>query len=188
MIRTTKSWEQPDMNAAKRSYQAAMSNGRGRQHEMMIEGACRHYKQIGRAKVEKMPEPFRVMKKDQRGIATVRFTAHAEPDFIGCVAGGRSLAFEAKHTDHEKLHQKVVTPTQAESLQAYEEMGAIAAVCAGIGDECFMIPWTIFANMKKLYGRLYVTAEDVVMYKVKFNGLILFLDYEDTRMGSIAGK
>ena len=56
-----------------------MSNGRGRLHEQMILAACRAYHDQGRANIIKVPEPFRVLKKNRaQGIATVRFTARAE--------------------------------------------------------------------------------------------------------------
>ena len=159
-----------------------MSNGRGRLYEQMIEGACRSYQIQNRAYIVKVPEPFRVITKNRgRGIATVQFIAHAQPDFVGCIAGGSTIAFEAKHTDGEKLLQRVVTPTQAAALQKFHELGGAAAVCAGIGDDCFMIPWAVFADMKRLYGRLYVTAADIAEYRVKFDGVIWFLDYADGR-------
>ena len=107
----------------------------------------------------------------------MQFIAHAQPDFVGVLNNGRAIAFEAKHTDSEKLLQRVVTPTQAAALQRFADLGGAAGVCAGIGDECFMLPWPVFADMKKLYGRLYVTAADIAEYKVKFNGVIWFLDY-----------
>lgn len=159
-----------------------MSSGRGRLHEKMIEGACRAYRDRGRAYIIKVPEPFRVIAKNRgRGIATVQFTAHAQPDFVGCIAGGAAIAFEAKYTDTGKLHQKVVTPTQAAALAAIEARGGIAAVCAGIGDACFMIPWHVFAGMKTRYGRAFVTIADIAEYRVKYNGVIWFLDYADGR-------
>ena len=161
-----------------KQYRAAMSNGRGRIHEQMIEGACRVYAGEGRAYILKVPEPFRVITKNRgRGIATVQFTAHAQPDFVGILKGGESIAFEAKHTDSGKLLQRVVTATQAAALQRFHDLGGAAAVCAGIGDECFMIPWEIFSHMKEVFGRQYVTAADIAEYKVKFDGVIWFLDY-----------
>ena len=48
---------------ANRSYTAAMSNAKGRLFEQIVEAGCRYYKDRGRAKIEKMPEPFRVLKK-----------------------------------------------------------------------------------------------------------------------------
>lgn len=168
-----------DKEAAMRKYRAAMSNGRGQQFEAMIEGGCRFYKARGRAKVEKMPEPFRCLKKDPRGIATVRFIAHAEPDYLGTLATGRAIAFEAKYTDKDRLLQSAVTNTQGESLQMYSDMKAFSAVCVGIQDEYFMVPWGIFSNMKKNYGRKYITAADVREYQVEFNGVVKFLDYKN---------
>lgn len=165
---------------SKKSFAAAMSNGRGRLFEDMVKGGCQYYKNQGRAKIEKMPEPFRVLTKDRaNGIATIRFTAHAQPDFIGCLAGGICIAFETKYTDTEKLHRRVLTDTQAASLQEYYERGAIAAVCAGIRDRYFMLPWRVFSEMKERYGRQYVRAEDIAAYEVKFNGVVLFLDLKD---------
>ncbi len=159
-----------------------MSNGRGHLHEAMIEGACRAYQTKGRAYVIKVPEPFRVITKNRgRGIATVQFIAHAQPDFVGVLKDGRAIAFEAKHTDMDKLHQRVVTPTQAAALQTFRDLGGAAAVCAGIGGECFMIPWEVFSNMKDIFGRLYVTAAEVSRYRVKFDGVVWFLDYADGR-------
>lgn len=162
-----------------------MSNGRGRLHEQMILAACRAYHDQGRANIIKVHEPFRVLKKNRaQGIATVRFTARAQPDFIGCLPSGEMIAFEAKHTDTDRLQFKAVTPTQAQALQDFHKMGAFAAVCAGIGDQYFMIPWSIFAGMKTLLGRQHIRAEDIQKYRVKFDGVIWFLDYaNDPREG-----
>lgn len=173
-------WEYENKTAI-RKYKATMSNGRGRLHEQMISAACKFYKINGRANIIKVPEPFLVVKKskEKRGIATIRFTAHAQPDFIGCLYDGTLIAFEAKHTDTDRMQAKVITPTQAQALQDFQEMKAVSAVCAGIGNQHFMIPWTVFSSMKELYGRQYITAEDVQEYRVKFDGVIWFLDYID---------
>lgn len=169
-----------DNDVAEKRYRAAMSNGRGRQFEMMIEGGCQRYKIKGVAKIEKMPEPFRCTKKNpQQHTATVRFTAKAEPDYIGCLKGGAAIVFEAKYTDTNRMHQNAVTKTQAASLDLYMQMGAQTNACIGIQDEYFMIPWRVFRSMKAIYGRKYVTAADVAAYRVKFDGTVRFLEYAD---------
>ena len=184
MPKDNTSWER-ESEAAARRYRAAMSNGRGRLHEQMILAACRAYHDQERANIIKVPEPFRVLKKNRaQGIATVRFTARAQPDFIGCIANDRMIAFEAKNTDTDRLQFKAVTPTQAQALQDFHKMGAFAAVCAGIGDQYFMIPWSVFAGMKTLLGRQYIRAEDVQKYRVKFDGVIWFLDYVNDLYGA----
>lgn len=167
---------------AARSYRAAMSNGRGRMHEMLIEGGCRYYLAHGVAHITKTPEPFRVTSKNAQGIATVRFTAHAEPDFIGSLRGGRLLAFEAKFTDTARIRQDAVTETQAESLTAHRKLGAYACVCVGIQDEAFMVPWEVFNNMAKNFGHKYATADDIRPWQVKHDSVVKFLDYMDRSM------
>ena len=63
-------------------YHASMSNNRGHDFEEAIRQACLLYANQGRAKVEKTPEPFRVLEKREGGIFVGRFTAHAQPDFL----------------------------------------------------------------------------------------------------------
>lgn len=157
-----------------------MSNGRGHLHEQMILAACRAYRTRDIANIIKVPEPFRVLQKNRaQNTANIRFTAHAQPDFIGCVAGGKMIAFEAKYTKTDRLHSTVITPTQAEALQDFQKMGAFSAVCAGIGDQYFMIPWLDFVGMKTMFGRQYIKAEDVQKWRVKFDGVVWFLDYTE---------
>lgn len=49
--------------------------------EEEIKMACRHYKAQRRAKIDKFPEPFRVVQKNGEGMFTRRFTAAAAPDY-----------------------------------------------------------------------------------------------------------
>ena len=117
------------------------------------------------------------MKKLQNGIFQGRFTARAEPDFQGTLSSGQSIVFEAKHTMQDKMLQSVLTDVQIQSLLIHESLGAKAGVCISIQDEFFFIPIRIWANMKELYGRKYIRADDIQEYKVKFNGAVMFLDY-----------
>lgn len=158
-------------------YRASMSNNCGHDFEDAIRQACVLYAQQGRAKVEKTPEPFRVLEKRENGIFTGRFVAHAQPDFQGTLDGGRSIIFEAKYTTTDSMKRDVLTPTQMETLDEHAKKGALAAVCVGIQDRFFFVPWPIWKDMKDAFGRLYVTAADLEDLRVKFNGAVLFLDY-----------
>ena len=93
-------------------YHASMSNNRGHDFEEAIRQACLLYANQGRAKVEKTPEPFRVLEKREGGIFVGRFTAHAQPDFQGTLDGGRSIIFEAKYTTTDAMKRDVLTETQ----------------------------------------------------------------------------
>ena len=173
---------------ALRRYAAGVSNNRGHDFEEAIRQACALYAGQGRAKVEKTPEPFRVMEKRENGIFVGRFTAHAQPDFQGTLDGGRSIIFEAKYTTTDAMKRDVLTDTQMETLEAHEQKGALAAVCVGIRDRYFFVPWPVWRDMKRTFGHQSVTAALLEPFRVRYTGAVLFLDYVHSVGGSwIAG-
>lgn len=155
------------------------NNAAGHHFEDYIMGGCRYYESINFAKFQKTPEPFRTIRKYRDGTATVRFIGNAEPDYIGCDENGQLIVFEAKKTMTDKISQSVVTSHQWKALDKYNALGALAGVCVGIKDETFWLDWFIWRNMKELFGRKYLTAEDIQPFKLEFNGSILFLDPVD---------
>lgn len=162
-----------------RRYQNAVNNAQGHFFEDAIKDGCAYYSARGRAEIDKTPEPFRVMEKLGGGIFTGRFTAHAQPDFQGTLAGGRSIVFEAKHTTTDRLKRDVLTGEQQDALERHHSRGAVAAVCAGIGNNFFFVPWAVWREMKEHFGRKYVTAANLEPFRVRFNGAVLFLDYKN---------
>ena len=168
---------QYDQQKIRRQWQNTVNNAQGHAFESNIKAACQHYKAQRRARIDKIPEPFRVTKKHGEGLFTGRFTAAAEPDYQGTLAGGKSIVFEAKYTTTDRMNRNVLTQEQLDALEDHAGMGAVAAVCVGIRDSFFFIPWSVWRDMKEVYGRKYVTAEDLRTYRVKFNGAVLFLDY-----------
>jgi recombination protein U len=166
-----------DQQKARQQYQNAVNNAQGHFFEGYIKAGCITYHERGRAEIDKTPEPFRVTKKHPDGTFTGRFTAHAQPDFQGTLAGGRSICFEAKYTTTEQMKRGVLTETQMKLLEEHERAGAVAGVCIGIKDQFYFIPWAVWQDMKAIFGRQYITATDVEEYRVKFNGAVLFLDY-----------
>lgn len=107
------------------------------------------------------------------------FEKAAQPDFKGVLKGGRAVAFEAKYTSGERMDHDRVTPDQARSLDRYEKLGALCFVVAGFGSGgVFRIPWAVWRDMKEIYGRKYVTPEDIEEYLVKTGrrGQLLLFD------------
>ena len=49
-------------------------------------------------------------------------------------------------------------------------------MCAGIGNVYAFIPWPVWRSMQEIYGRKFMTAEDLEPYRVRFNGACMFLD------------
>lgn len=175
---------QYDQRRARQQYQNAVNNAQGHFFEGYIKAACTFYSERERAEVDKTPEPFRVLEKSRDGVFKGRFTAHAQPDFQGTLAGGRSIVFEAKYTTTDRMKRDVLTEEQQKVLERHANRGAITAVCAGIDDKFFFVPWEIWRDMKQHFGRKYVTAADVEAFRVKFNGTVMFLDY----IHEIAGR
>lgn len=159
------------------TYQNTVNNAQGHLFEAYINAGCNYYKRIGKAVIEKTPEPFRVTKKGTNGTFTGRFIANAQPDFKGTLAGGKAIVFEAKYTSTEKMRRAALTDTQMECLEEHEKMGAKTGVCICVKDVYAFIPWAIWRDMKKIYGRQYLTAQDVDKYRIEIGDCALFLDY-----------
>ena len=175
---------QNDKRRAALQYQNKVNNAHGHFFEGAIKAACALYSEQERADVDKTPEPFRVVEKSRDGFFRGRVTAHAQPDFQGTIAGGRSIVFEAKYTTTDRMKRDVLTEEQRNALERHAARGAVAAVCVGIGDKFFFVPWSVWRDMKARFGRKYVTAADVEPWRVRFNGAVLFLDYIHERSGS----
>lgn len=165
-----------------RKLKSRIANDNGLEMEKAIKIAAERYLLEGRLRAIKTPEPFRVLKKGNAGKAIIRFEGHAEPDFIGALAGGRCIVFESKYTTADRIAFSVLTDHQAKALAAYHKLGALAGVCVGMRDRYYFVPWSIFGSMKTFFGRLYVREEDIRRYEVYYTGnSIKFLDYKKRR-------
>lgn len=151
------------------------SNDRGRTFENLIEKACQYYRIKGLAMIEKTPEPFRVKRKASDGTFTGYFTGHAQPDFKGTLANGRSICFEAKVTSTKRMNQGVITANQAECLDMHESLGAYAGVCCIINKTAAFVPWKSWKAMKETYGHKYMTEQDLKEFEIPTPGFIDFL-------------
>ena len=162
-------------------YQNKVNNAQGHAFEDLIKRGCTTYLMQDRAIIDKTPEPFCVMEKSRDGIFKGRFTARAQPDFQGTLAGGRSIVFEAKYTTTDRLKRDVLTDEQQDALERHRNRGAVSGVCAGIGNNFFFVPWVIWRDMKEHFGRKYVTAANLEPFRVRFNGAVLFLDWKHSK-------
>ncbi|MDT2850162.1 Holliday junction resolvase RecU, partial [Vagococcus carniphilus] len=163
-------------SANNRSYQSLRSNRSGKAMEYAIEAACEHYRRTGKAHVVKVPEPFMVLKLNpNKKSFTGKFIGNAEPDFSGSLQTGQHIAFESKYTSSDRIQKKAVSDKQNESLELYYQVKAVVGVCVGIKRTYAFIPWNIWRNMKEIYGRQYMTEEEIKKYQVPTPGYIDFL-------------
>ncbi len=160
------------LNAA---YMGYRNREAGAAFEGLIQTALGWYEAKGIAKVEKTPEPMRPLSKPNgRGQFLACFTKQAQADYTGTMRDGRSVRFEAKQTDTEKVAYSRLTKTQQDDLDAHQKLGALCFVLLCFGaDRFYRIPWGVWKNMKKIFGHMYVTEAEISNYRVPFdNGII----------------
>ena len=172
---------------ARKQLQGQRSRAMGKQFEDRISASFAYYKAKGFADVEKTPEPIKVLSKpDKYQRFTACFTSSAQPDYKGTMKGGRAVMFEAKFTwgAEQRLHQDAVTrgkngrDGQWEYLDRQEALGARCYILAGfLSGNVYRIPWADWKNMKAIYGRKYVTEENLGKYLVgaSWNNTLLLL-------------
>lgn len=163
----------------KKQLQGKLSRAKGKRFEELISASLDYYRAKGFADIEKTPEPMKVLRRLEHGKFIACFEKKAQPDYKGVIKGGREIVFEAKYTDGEKLTQDRVGDLQGAYMTRHQALGARCYILAGFASgEIYKIPWSVWQDMKSLFGRKYVTEKDLEQYRVKtsWNGLLLLLD------------
>lgn len=149
--------------------------------ENILSASCNYYRERGVAIVEKTPEPMRPIKPygdRRRGQYIACYVKQAQPDYKGVLCDGRAIIFEAKHTDHDRIQESVITKTQRQNLDDFRTMGAECFVMVSMGFQSFYrVPWEVFRDMKILYRRKYMTLEELAPYRLsQKRGTVLILE------------
>lgn len=169
-----------DKKNPRRQYQGMVNREQGDAFEDFLTAACEYYASVYAAEIEKTPEPTRQLgAKDESGRFSACYEKKAQPDYKGTLAGGRSIVFEAKSTTRERMEQQYVTEEQSKRLNRHDALGALCFVVITFGFVSFYrVPWHKWRDMKKHYGRGYVTPADLQQYKLLFGGpgVLMILD------------
>lgn len=181
--RNTEGFPDPTPYEAERRIRAQVTGKQaraaGEHFEAMISASCGYYLDRGLAKIEKTPEPMKPLgAKNRKGQFLACYTKQAQPDYSGTLKGGRSVYFEAKHTDGGRIEQRRLTQEQQDDLEAHHCLGALSFVLVSFGlCDFYRIPWPIWRDMAKVYGRKYMTQPELAPYKVSAAaGIVKFLD------------
>lgn len=158
--------ERMTAEAYRASIQGKRNRAQGLKFEEIVANACAHYKRLGIANIEKTPEPMRVIGVINRKLGYFKavFEKMAQPDYKGTMAGGRSVVFEAKHTESDRIKQDVVNDKQWEELDTHEAMGALCFVLVSLGNNYYRVPWEKWKTMKEDCGHKYMNAADLTPY------------------------
>ena len=167
----------------KRQWQGRRSRELGLAFEELLKVACEAYKNQEIAFIEKTPEPFAITDKeyDKKG-KFLGFLGHfekkAQPDFKGTLRGGKSIVFDAKATEKERINYSIVTDEQRKDLDYHLALGAECYVVVSFKlQTCYRVPWYTWSHMREIYGRNYITMDELSAMQVpEKNGIIRFLD------------
>ena len=153
-----------------RSQRGLRSRQAGEIFEELIAASLVWYENKGAACMEKTPEPMKPLgKPNKRGQFLACFTKAAQPDFKGTLSGGRSVVFEAKHTDTDRIEYSRLTKEQAERLEIHHNLGALAFVLVSFGlQDFYRIPWEVWANMQAIYGHKHMKQAECAPYRVLY--------------------
>ena len=166
----------PTAYEAEKKLQGKRSKMVGALFEKMIDASCRYYREAGLAVIEKTPEPMKPLSKmDKYGQFKACFTKAAQPDYKGTLRGGRTVIFEAKHTDSETITYNRLTEAQMDAMEAYHEMGAVCFVLVSFSFcDFYRIPWVEWNEMPMLYGRKHLKRSELKRFKIRERGNILY--------------
>jgi recombination protein U len=161
-----------------RQHRGKKSKAAGGYFENMISRACSYYRDKELANIEKTPEPMKVLKPmpTQPGRFIACFVRAAQPDYKGTIQGGQAIVFEAKHTDGSKIERSRLTAEQMSGLEKHHGLGALTFVVVSFRLQSFYrIPWLVWRDMKKLYGRQYVKQGELSEYEITAQGGVIRL-------------
>lgn len=149
-----------------RQMQGARSRAKGAAFEERLDATFAAYRRLGTALICKTPEPMRPAKSLGHGRFEAFYTQKAQPDYEGTLQGGQSIVLEAKYTDDRKMLQSRVSKVQAQYMAEKAALGAACYVVAGFGSgNVYCIPWELWADMQSVFGRKYVTEEQLSPYR-----------------------
>lgn len=152
----------------------------GKEFEQRVQAICEIYELNNLARIEKTPEPMKILKHLENGKFETVFEKAAQPDFKGVIKGGRCVVFDAKFTESEKITFRILSDYQRKVLLKYDELGAIAFVLVGfINGAIYNIDIHTWEHMKEKFGRYYIKQEELEKSNFRAitlkNGLVDFL-------------
>lgn len=165
------------MNQTSLSHKLARENGKI--FEELISASCEYYRRAGQAEIEKTPEPRTVVgRTGGRNSQMLCVNAKkAQPDYKGTLSGGKSVVFEAKHTDSGRIQYGALTPTQLQTLDRHEKLGAECFVLVSFSFRTYArIPFFVWREMAERYGRKYILEAEAKPYQVRLAGILEFLE------------
>lgn len=145
-----------------RQIQGKINHYLGENFENRITDICKYYEINNLAKIEKTPEPMKILKHIENGHFETIFTKAAQPDFKGCIKGGTTVVFDAKFTEADRITYGALSDYQRETLLNYQKLGAMAFVIVGFSNgKIYKVDIKEWNNMKQNFGRKYILQQEL---------------------------
>lgn len=143
------------------------SKAYGDRFENLIELSCKRYKNQGKAYINKTFPPFTTIRR--QGNQMVGFyNKSGQPDFAGTLKNGRSVVFEAKHTNSTNIPFERVAQHQKQALNAHCDLGAEAFILVAFKlDSIYKIPIKDWLLLEKTVNKKSVNEKDLQEFKLK---------------------
>lgn len=158
---------------------------RGRQLETELKTTNEYYNSQGRAKIQKIPIPVKVLNLNSETgkITNAFYEQKSTVDYIGTYQG-RTIVFDAKETKVEtRFDLKNIKQHQYQYLKDQHQCGAIAFLLVRFKkkDETYYLPFKLldkYMIQQHQGGRKSIPYEEIAKdkYRLEANGLVL-LDY-----------
>lgn len=118
-----------------------MSSGKG--WEALLRHWHARYRVQGKALVAQQHPPVQMIGgKGAGGKFTGFFRDDGVVDFMGVLAGGRVVAFEAKESDAASWPMSKLPPHQAAFLAQVHAMGGLAFIALRLRGQAWFVPWS----------------------------------------------
>lgn len=165
----------------KRQLQGKINREMGKNFEEQIETIAQIYRLQQLAIIEKTPEPMKILKHIENGRFEAVFSKCAQPDFKGILKGGRTVVFDAKFTESNRISYQALSDHQRDVLSQYSDLGAMAFVLVGFADgNMYKIDIQSWIHMQTIFGHKHIKQQELEdkHWKAKKtkNGLIDFLE------------
>lgn len=152
-----------------RNHGALLAKRNGETFERLIQIACAHYSKMGVAYIQKTPEPMKVIAvlDKVKGHFRAHYEKKAQPDFTGTLKSGKSLVFEAKHTEGTNIPFKRIIEEQERDLRLHDHLGALSFVLLSFNMKNFYaVPYKDWMQMKETSGKKSVNQQDLEDYQI----------------------
>lgn len=164
-------------NAKGSSIGGLKARSNGRQFEHVIDVTCQMYQKKGVGMIQKTPEPMRVLKNQNNGQFTCVFEKKAQPDYTGVLKRGKSIMFEAKHTDGKLFPFNRINDEQWKTLKTHHALGGQTYVVLSFNQwGYYSVPFGDWIQIVSTIKKKSVNVGDLAAYRVPYtHGFVDFL-------------